>query len=201
MPVLAEGNPIIPVADPALLKGVGGLAPLFVDPAEIRPLVSFLQTHRQGERYLLATPQLMLAALIIVETGEPVIATGGFMGTAPVLPPEKFAQLATAGQLRYALVPHDPSVGGLGRPPADGAGRGSTGCRMVNPALWRPDSQNSNSGVSAVPSRRDRDDPRWGTRASHPQRVSVVGFFLRQMDLYDCGPSSDTRTSNPQSGR
>ena len=30
-PVLAEGNPVIPVTDPALLTGVGGLAPEVVD--------------------------------------------------------------------------------------------------------------------------------------------------------------------------
>jgi 4-amino-4-deoxy-L-arabinose transferase-like glycosyltransferase len=165
-PVIAEGNPIIPVADPALLDGSRGLAPPFLDPAEIRPLVSFLREHRRGERFLLATPHLMLAAMIIVETGEPIIAAGGFMGTTPVLNPARFAELVATRQLRYALLTGSPSGNPLSPLAAPGGGSVPPGWRLVRPALWQPVAPASG-------------------------RLSDLGLVLKGMDLYDCAPESN----------
>ncbi len=161
MPVVAPGNPMIPVADPSLLAGTGGLAPPPMNPAEIMPLVSYLREHRQGERYLLATSNLILAALIIVQTGEPVMATRGFLGTDAILSPDKFAQMIETRQVRFALTPI-PSSGVSDRGPA--------GYRVVAPDRWRPAHASGNSAV---------------------RNLDAVELLLRQMELYDCRPGED----------
>ena len=67
-------------------------------------LVAFLTANRRGERYLLATSSSRLAAPIIVRTGEPVMAMGGYMGKDPILTPEKLAQMAKRQQVRFVML-------------------------------------------------------------------------------------------------
>ncbi len=101
-------------------------------------LLAFLQANRQGERYLLATLNARLAAPLIIETGEPVMAIGGFMGADPILTPERLAAMTVAGQVRFVLLGGDFARRAGGEPPrrpitdwikANGA--------VVDPALWR----------------------------------------------------------------
>jgi 4-amino-4-deoxy-L-arabinose transferase-like glycosyltransferase len=192
-PVLAEGNPMIPVADPALLTGVGGLAPVPIESADIRPLVDYLLTHRTGERYLLATPNLMVAALIIIETGEPVIATGGFLGIDPVLTPPRCAELLATRQLRHALVSSVPaSLRSTSAGVADPGG--SARWRIVNPALWRPEARGSSP--TSILRTSERTPVRSGLIALRMGQESAVRLFLRRMDLYDCRP--EPASGNPQ---
>jgi 4-amino-4-deoxy-L-arabinose transferase-like glycosyltransferase len=47
-----------------------------------RKLLEFLRAHRQSERYLLAVPNALQAAPLIVRTGEPVMAMGGAIWAA-----------------------------------------------------------------------------------------------------------------------
>jgi 4-amino-4-deoxy-L-arabinose transferase-like glycosyltransferase len=200
MPVLAQGNPMIPAADPALLTGVGGLAPPYIDPAEVRPLVSYLQAHRTGESYLLATSQLMVAALIIIETGDPVIAIGGFMGNDPALTPSKFAQMVSNRRLRFVLLTRSPSAGVLAQKGSGLAEQGPAGCRVVSPTLWRAEIDTMETGLTADGRRRDAVAARLTTK-SREGRLSAVGLFLRVMELYDCGPRTERSASDRQFGR
>jgi 4-amino-4-deoxy-L-arabinose transferase-like glycosyltransferase len=48
-----------------------------------------------------------LAAPVIIETGLPVMAIGGFMGTDPILTPERFAALVADHQVRFVLLGGD----------------------------------------------------------------------------------------------
>jgi 4-amino-4-deoxy-L-arabinose transferase-like glycosyltransferase len=71
---------------------------------EIQALVPFLRENR-GDAYLLAaTSSARLAAPLIVATGEPVIAFGGFLGTIPVLDGTAMAHLVNSGALRFAII-------------------------------------------------------------------------------------------------
>ena len=194
-PVLAEGSPIIPIADPALLTGVGVLAPPLIDPTDIRPLVDLLQAHRRGERYLLATSHLMVAALIIVETGQPVITTTGFMNTEPTITPAKFEDMVARRQVRYALL--YPSPGG---PRGGVVDRGPGGSRIVSPALWRPRPPGSKTPVPAVDGPRKAPDPRVGTDAS-PGPSNPIRMDLQEMNLYDFRPNSENESISLQPGR
>jgi 4-amino-4-deoxy-L-arabinose transferase-like glycosyltransferase len=109
--VLVPGNGILPSADlPRLLPSDG-------DPEEpprarvaagrgagVRRLIDFLAANRQGERYLLATSGTRVAAPIIIETGEPVMAMGGFHGLDQILTPEALARMAERRQVRFVLL-------------------------------------------------------------------------------------------------
>jgi 4-amino-4-deoxy-L-arabinose transferase-like glycosyltransferase len=76
------------------------------DVAQTDPrLVAFLEANSANTRFLVATPNAMSAAPIILETGKPVMALGGFMGSDPILTPDQLAKLVTSGNVRYFLVP------------------------------------------------------------------------------------------------
>jgi 4-amino-4-deoxy-L-arabinose transferase-like glycosyltransferase len=71
---------------------------------EVRKLLPFLRENRGDAAFLAATSSAMLAAPLIIATGEPVMAFGGFMGTIPVLDGAALARLADNGDLRFAIV-------------------------------------------------------------------------------------------------
>ena len=51
----------------------------------IREWVEVFELGRDGARYLAATHDMCIAALVILETGEPCMALGGFLGSDPIL--------------------------------------------------------------------------------------------------------------------
>jgi 4-amino-4-deoxy-L-arabinose transferase-like glycosyltransferase len=67
-------------------------------------LVDFLKAHRKGEKYLVAAQNSQAVAPIIIQTGEPAIALGGFMGGDPIVTAQGFAQMVKEGQIRYFLM-------------------------------------------------------------------------------------------------
>jgi 4-amino-4-deoxy-L-arabinose transferase-like glycosyltransferase len=71
---------------------------------EIRALLPFLRAHRDDGRFLAATSNARMAAPLIIASGEPVVAFGGFMGTMPVLDGAALGRLADAGELRFVIV-------------------------------------------------------------------------------------------------
>jgi 4-amino-4-deoxy-L-arabinose transferase-like glycosyltransferase len=104
-------------------------------------LVAFLRANRHGERFLLATASAMQAAPIIIATGEPIMAMGGFTGRDPILTVEGLSHIVEAGELRFVI------VGGAHRF-GDGPGAPSPlrflvrwvqqHGRPVDPSVWRP---------------------------------------------------------------
>ncbi len=77
--VVVKGVAVLPAADLVRLGPDAQTARAAAStPASIGTLVDFLRRNRQDERYLLATTGTRLAAPIIIETGEPVMAMGGF---------------------------------------------------------------------------------------------------------------------------
>lgn len=93
-------------------------------------LRAFLQEHRGKARFLVATPDALLAAPIIVRTGEPAMAVGGFLGNDPVMSVEALAKRVENGDMRFVVL---------------GTARRSRGFETwvrahgvpVDPALWR----------------------------------------------------------------
>ncbi len=146
--VLVAGNGVLPSAD------LGRLISAEADPDELamrergraaraaggRRLVGFLAANRRGERFLLATSSTRAAAPIIIETGEPVMAMGGFHGLDPILTPEALARMAEQGHVRFVMLgdlsPISRRMGGeaAGRPVADWVRANGT---LVDPGLWR----------------------------------------------------------------
>jgi 4-amino-4-deoxy-L-arabinose transferase-like glycosyltransferase len=107
--VLVKGNTGFPAARPPFLNEsaetqrrrwslVAGA--LTGDPK----LLAFLQANHQSETYLLAAVNARQAAPIIIATGDPVIALGGFTGRDPILTVDGFARLVEGHRVRFALV-------------------------------------------------------------------------------------------------
>jgi 4-amino-4-deoxy-L-arabinose transferase-like glycosyltransferase len=150
--VLAAGNGVLPSASLSRLAGAEGdgdglPATRTRGASASQRLVDYLVANRQGERFLLGTSSTRLAAPIIIETGEPVMAMGGFHGLDPILTPERLARMVETKQVRFVMLgdlsPVSRVLGGeaAGRPIADWVRANG---RAVDPELWR----------SATPSRR-----------------------------------------------
>jgi 4-amino-4-deoxy-L-arabinose transferase-like glycosyltransferase len=168
--VLVKGVPVLPSADLArLAPGETGTAAYQRGRiAWYRKLIAFLESNRKGERYLLATSTTRVAAPIIIETGEPVMAMGGFHGLDPILTPEKLAQLVASNQVRFvmqgdlSLIDRRMGAGAAGKALADWIRDNG---HRVDPALWR-------AGVSS-------DDESGGSSARREARAAGG------LELYD----------------
>ena len=105
--------------------GPGSGGGLQVDQA----LLSYLQAHTQGVKYLLAVSSSNDGAGYVLATGRPVLYLGGFGGSDQVETPGSMAQLVAGGQLRYV------SLGGMGGGPgggqADVTNWVTTNCKVV----------------------------------------------------------------------
>jgi len=142
--VLVPGHGVLPSADLARLLTIDDLDARarnrFIDPTSLATLIAFLQANRATQRYLLATSSTTLAAPIIIQTGEPVMARGGFHGLDPILTPDKLARTVEAGELRFvmlgdlSLVSRRMGAEIAGRPIADWVRANG---KPVDPALWR----------------------------------------------------------------
>jgi 4-amino-4-deoxy-L-arabinose transferase-like glycosyltransferase len=68
-------------------------------------LMDFLQAQHQGEIFLLATTDARIAAPLILATGKPVMALGGFSGQDAILTSSELAAMVRAGDVRFFLLP------------------------------------------------------------------------------------------------
>jgi MYXO-CTERM domain-containing protein len=119
--------------------------PLSDDPK----LREFLLSHRGNSRFLVAAPTAVLAAPIIVRTGLPVLAVGGFSGADPILTTDALAEMTARGEFRYALVNNRGRQGPFARWVRSNG-------TVVDPALWRslePESWRSISLYDLAPPR------------------------------------------------
>ena len=143
--VLVPGHGVLPSADLARLladeAGASARARLRAGAsANVAKLIGFLTANRADERYLLSTSTTTLAAPIIIQTGEPVMARGGFHGLDPIVTPDKLAAMVAARQLRFVMLgdlsPISRRLGAetAGRPIVDWVHANGT---PVDAALWR----------------------------------------------------------------
>jgi len=142
--VLVAGHGVLPSADmPRLACPIGrsmwswyAIQP----PPYISKLIGFLRANSADERYLLATSSARLAAPIIIRTGEPVMAMGGFHGLDPILTPEKLAAMVKANQVRFVMQGDLPIISR--RLGAEAAGKAiadwvEANGKLVDASLWR----------------------------------------------------------------
>jgi 4-amino-4-deoxy-L-arabinose transferase-like glycosyltransferase len=203
--VLARGIPALPMAGPRVellqpLRSPGrtiasdraaALPPRVlpgdvpVDPA----LLDLLRSNRHGERFLVAAPNSHQLAPIVIATGDPVMAIGGFGGADPILDRDRFARLVADGHVRYVL---DPPWGPL---PLFALGRGPRGG-----VLAAPDTEGSSGPRAFVPGRSRRFDPRDPEAMSWVrEHCSVVDRSLWQSDPGSLpGPPQASGTPSPR---
>lgn len=69
-----------------------------------KQLKTYLLRHDVGSHYLAATDDAADAENLILETGRPVMAVGGFSGNDPILTEAALRRLVAARQVRYFIV-------------------------------------------------------------------------------------------------
>ena len=87
-------------------------------------LVSFLEKNQGSAKFLVAVEGAGSAEPIILATGKPVIAMGGFNGSDPAPTLEQFKQMVEDGEVHYVLV--GGGMGGNGGGPGGGGGTTSS---------------------------------------------------------------------------
>jgi hypothetical protein len=68
-------------------------------------LIAYLEAHASHRPFLLATRKAEVAAPIILATGAPVMALGGFSGYDPILSTQRLASRVARGDVRFFLLP------------------------------------------------------------------------------------------------
>jgi 4-amino-4-deoxy-L-arabinose transferase-like glycosyltransferase len=172
---LPPDGPVPPFMGPPPAGG----PPPGMDAATADPrLLSYLAANRADARFLVAVPSAMQAAPIILATGEPVMALGGFAGGDRILTTDALATRVGAGDVRFFLLPAPGSIpagvpgpGGFGQ--ADVSRWVADRCASVPADLWR---SADGDPPRAVP-------PGPGAPAGFPP-FPGPGFG---MQLYDCG--------------
>jgi 4-amino-4-deoxy-L-arabinose transferase-like glycosyltransferase len=169
--------------EPGRVRGAAAADPL---------LMAFLTSHYHDERFYLATLSSQQAAPIIIATGKPVMAMGGFAGTDPILTPESLSQMVQRKELRFAL------IGAGGRGGFGGRAAEQTPLiewiqqhgKVVEPTLWRSPRAASLGDSSRAYIRRNGR----GRGANGSANTSL--FDLRP-DAEAVPPSSDDSQGDP----
>jgi 4-amino-4-deoxy-L-arabinose transferase-like glycosyltransferase len=106
--VLARPNTAAPVADiSALARKAASPSAAQADAgreAARQRLTSFLVANRGSAKFLVAVPNAVVAAPLIVATGMPVMAIGGYLGDDPILSPAALQQLVGDGDVRFVML-------------------------------------------------------------------------------------------------
>ena len=210
-PVLGSDQSV--EANPDLLSGGqrGGMFQGFGARLNTTKLLDYLKVHRQGEQYLLVSQNSQLVAPIIIETGEPVVAIGGFMGGDPIFTANQFAQKVKEGQFRYMLLQDPPANQGQGGGNGRGVGGNGGGFgfgrsggqqteiakwvrengKPVDPALWKP---------AIPPSQLVVQNQTQGPGEGQGFQGGFGGHRggLANLQLYDLRPDKETKTASIQ---
>jgi 4-amino-4-deoxy-L-arabinose transferase-like glycosyltransferase len=103
-------------------------------------LLAYLEANTAGYTYLVAVTNSQQASPLALETGRPVLATGGFMGSDPALTADKLAELVLTKQVRFVLGLAGGGFGGRGVGGSSSAtsvnGWIQANCQAVDPSLY-----------------------------------------------------------------
>ncbi len=108
-PLVYGSQTQLPVAGPELKRNQnpggnrngGSINKIFNDNKGTSSLVKYLISKKKNEKYLVAVQDIGTAESIILETGEPVMAVGGFTGNDNILTPERLKKMVSNGEIRY----------------------------------------------------------------------------------------------------
>lgn len=101
-------NSTIPCAGLELLSngersGLGGTPFGRTESVSNSKLINFLKSNKTNEKYLLVVSSSQSADSIIIQTGEPVMALGGFSGSDKTITLDEFKEMVKNGEVRYVL--------------------------------------------------------------------------------------------------
>ncbi len=114
-------------------------------------LTEYLMQNRGEARFLVATLNARQAAPVIIDSGEPVLALGGFSGISPIVTQFALGEMIARGEVRFALI-HRLQAGLIRQSQlAEWIRRNG---EPVDPALWREESDRL--GATVAQARMDR---------------------------------------------
>lgn len=134
-PIFSAGNLILPSASlPRWLGMDDGRGPILSrthrSQGDDPKLLAFLAAQRGTASFLAATSNALLASPLIIRSGQPVLAFGGYLGNDPIMSLDAFAEWVKRGEVRYVLL-------WPGRRPAEFDAWVRAHGAPVDPALWR----------------------------------------------------------------
>jgi 4-amino-4-deoxy-L-arabinose transferase-like glycosyltransferase len=101
-------------------------------------LTGYLIAHREAAKFLVAVPNANVAAPLIISTGLPIMAIGGYLGDDPILTPSDLERLASDRQLRFVMLGGFTLAPGKQAAALDPIARWVRAHnRPVDPKLWR----------------------------------------------------------------
>ncbi|MFC5751368.1 glycosyltransferase family 39 protein [Actinomadura rugatobispora] len=109
-------------------------------------MLKYLRENRGGASWLVAVSSAQQASSVIVETGEPVIAMGGFTGRDPAMTVAKLQEYVKSGRLRHILIEGDGRRGPGGQ---GGGGAEVTAWVQKNGTLVDPSAYGGSSAASS----------------------------------------------------
>lgn len=104
-PMISGSSSRTPTAGPQLLDGGGNSADSTGSGGTLSSLAEYLISHNTGETFLVAVPSSNSGgAELILETGYPVMAMGGYSGSDRILSVEQLEEYIDDGRIRYFLI-------------------------------------------------------------------------------------------------
>ncbi|NFD75915.1 glycosyltransferase family 39 protein [Clostridium botulinum] len=147
-------------------------------------LIEFLKSHKTNEKYLLVTSSTNgYASDIIINTGESVMALGGFFGTDKVIDLDEFKKLVNNGEIRYVM------VGGMGgNSSSDIMNWVKENGKVVSESEWKDSNEVNSEGVN-----KDNNNKENSNSNSNTKQLALEGKGNSEQ-LYDLKNYTDTTT-------
>lgn len=149
-------------------------------------LIEFLKSHKTNEKYLLVTSSTNgYASDIIINTGESVMALGGFFGTDKVIDLDEFKKLVNNGEIRYVM------VGGMGgNSSSDIMNWVKENGKVVSESEWKNSNEVNSEGVNKDNNNKENSNSNSNTKQFGPEGKG------NSEQLYDLKNYTDTTTKN-----
>lgn len=147
-------------------------------------LIEFLKSHKTNEKYLLVTSSTNgYASDIIINTGESVMALGGFFGTDKVIDLDEFKKLVNNGEIRYVM------VGGMGgNSSSDIMNWVKENGKVVSESEWKDSNEANSEGVNKDNNNKENSNSNSNTKQLAPEGKG------NSEQLYDLKNYTDTTT-------
>ncbi len=149
-------------------------------------LIEFLKNHKTNEKYILVTSSTNgYASDIIINTGESVMALGGFFGTDKVITLDEFKKLVNNGEVRYVM------VGGMGgNSSSDIMNWVKENGKVVSESEWKNSNEVNSEGVNKDNNNKENSNSNSNTKQFGPEGKG------NSEQLYDLKNYTDTTTKN-----
>ncbi|EQB4339077.1 glycosyltransferase family 39 protein [Clostridium botulinum] len=147
-------------------------------------LIEFLKSHKTNEKYLLVTSSTNgYASDIIINTGELIMALGGFFGTDKVITLDEFKKLVNNGEVRYVM------VGGMGgNSSSDIMNWVKENGKVVSESEWKNSNEINSEGVNKDNNNKENSNSNLNTKQFGQEGKG------NSEQLYDLKNYTDTTT-------